>query len=195
MNGGGALLALLLRAAALLPAAVGAPDVLARRDLGHGPAGGDAGHAIVDQRVAVVRLGKIVGDLLQHPRLGLLAGLGLQAEHHPFALHPLAFEGEVEMPFLDRLARVLARVGDPAALVPQHHRAAAIFALGDGAFEIAVVERMVLGAHRQAVLAGIEARALWAPPSSSARRRARAGNPSAAARRRASGRRSCRPCP
>src|SRR6059058_5807729 len=64
----------------------------------------------------------------------------------------------MEMALLDRLARVLARVGDPPPLVPKHHRPAAIFALGDGAFEVAVIERMVLGPHRKAVLARVEAR-------------------------------------
>ena len=155
----------LLRAPALLAAAVGAPDVLPDRNFGHRPPGRHAGHAIVDERIAVVGLSIAVGDLLEHPRLGLLAGLRLQAEHHPFALHPLTLEREVEMAFLDRLARVLARVGDPPALVPQHHRPAAIFALGNGALKRAIVERMVLGPHRQPVLAGVQARPLGNRPA------------------------------
>src|SRR5437868_11613709 len=61
------------------------------------------------------------------------------------------------MAFFDGLAWVLARLGNPPPLVPQHHRPATIFALGDRAFEAAVVERMVLGAHREALLVGIEA--------------------------------------
>ena len=65
-----------LCAAAFLAATVRAPDVLSDRDLGHGPPGRHAGHAAVDQRVAVARIGEVVGDLLEHPRLGLLAGLG-----------------------------------------------------------------------------------------------------------------------
>src|SRR5512146_1857446 len=69
------------------------------------------------------------------------------------------------MAFLDRLARVLARIGYPAPDIPQHHRAAAVFALGDGAFECAVVERVILGPHRQAVLAGVEARAFRHRPA------------------------------
>src|SRR6185369_2973894 len=156
---------LALRPSALLPAAIGFPDVLARGDLGHRPAGGHAGHAIVYQRIAIVRVGKVVCDLLQHPRLRLLAGLRLQAEHHPLALHAVAFEGEVEVPLFDGLAGVLARIRDPAPLVPQHHRAAAIFALGDRAFESAVVQGMVLGAHRQPVLARVQARAFRNRPA------------------------------
>ena len=68
---------LFLGAPALLAASVRFPHVLAGRDLGHRPAGGDTGHAIVDQRIAIVGFSEIVGDLFQHPRLGLLAGLGL----------------------------------------------------------------------------------------------------------------------
>src|SRR3954451_14161440 len=68
------------------------------------------------------------------------------------------------MTFLDGLARILARFRDPAALVPQHHRAAPIFALWDRAFEPAIVERMVLGAHGKPILAGIETRPLGYPP-------------------------------
>src|SRR5689334_23351166 len=71
----------------------------------------------------------------------------------------------MEMAFLDRLAWVLARVGNPPPLIPQHHGAAAIFPFGDGPFEPAVVERMILGPHRQAVFARIEARPLGHGPA------------------------------
>src|SRR5262249_12973123 len=106
-----------------------------------------------------------VGDFLQHPRLSLFAGARFKAEHHPFALHPLAFEREVEVTLLNRLSRVLARRGDPAADVPQHDRAATIFTPGNCALEIAVIERMVLGPHREALLVRIEARALRNRPA------------------------------
>jgi hypothetical protein len=147
-----------LAATAFLAAAAGAPDISAARDLGHGAPCGHAGYAIVDQRVPVAGFGIIVGDLLEHPWLGFLAGFGLQSEHDPFALHPLAFEGKVQMPFLDRLARILTRVGDPAALVPQHDGPSAIFAGGDRPLEIAIIEGMVLGAHCKALFVRVEAR-------------------------------------
>src|SRR4029079_16730907 len=97
-------------AAALLTAAVRAPHVLARRDLRHRPAGGDAGRALVDERVAMLGIRIFVGDLLEHPRLAALALAGVEPEQHPFSLHALALEREVEMAFLDRLARVLVRM-------------------------------------------------------------------------------------
>jgi hypothetical protein len=65
------------RAAALLTAAVRAPHVRATGDLRHGAIGGHAGDAGVDQRVAIVRIGEVVGDLLEHPRLRLFAGARL----------------------------------------------------------------------------------------------------------------------
>src|SRR5206468_6850761 len=49
--------------------------------------------------------------------------------------------------------------------VPQHDRAAAIFALRDRPLEGAIVERMVLGTHGKAVFARIEARALGHRPA------------------------------
>src|SRR3546814_9475080 len=44
--------------------------------------------------------------------------------------------------------RALAFDRRPGAAVPQHHAAAAIFALGDHAFEVGIGHGMVFGAHR-----------------------------------------------
>ena len=65
---------------------------------------------------------------------------------------------EMEVPLLKRLGHVLARVGIVTPLVPQHHRSAAISTRGDRAFEAAIVERMILGADRQAIVLGIDRR-------------------------------------
>ena len=110
-------------------------------------------------------LGILIGDLLQHPWLGLLARAGLEAEHHPFALHSLTLEREMEVALFDRLARVLAGLGDPAPAIPQHHRAAAIFALWDSAFKGAVIQRVILGAHGEALVVRVEAGALGNRPA------------------------------
>ncbi len=71
----------------------------------------------------------------------------------------------MEVAFLDRFHRVLARIGDPGPQVPQHHRSAAIFALGDDPLEIAIVERMILGTHGEAVFARVQARPLGHGPA------------------------------
>jgi hypothetical protein len=48
-----------------------------------------------------------------------------------------------------------ALLGRPVAAIPQHHRAAAVLALGDGALEVAIVERMILDLHGQAAIGRI----------------------------------------
>src|SRR5262245_65139490 len=69
------------------------------------------------------------------------------------------------MAFLERLPRVLVRMRDPSALVPQHHGAAAIFARGDSSFEVAVIEWVVLGPHGEALLVRVKARTLGDRPA------------------------------
>ena len=65
-------------------------------------------------------------------------------------------EDELELALGEPRFRVADRL--PGALVPEHHRAAAILALGNGAFEIAIVERVVLDMHRQALVLRVVAR-------------------------------------
>jgi hypothetical protein len=66
-------------------------------------------------------------------------------------------------------------VGRPSAAIPDHHGAAAILALGDGALERVVFDRMVLDVDREALFVGIEAwpagdAQLFITPSSSSRK-------------------------
>src|SRR5207244_5962056 len=46
------------------------------------------------------------------------------------------------------------------AAIPQEHGAAAVLALRNHALEVTVLHRVVFGLHRQALVAGVEARAL-----------------------------------
>ena len=85
------------------------------------------------------------------PRLGLRR----TRCQRPLSRAPVEREGEVAL--RQPLARIAVR--HPAAAVPDDHRAAAVFALGDVALEIQIGERMVLGAHRQPLLAQRQARA------------------------------------
>ncbi len=59
------------------------------------------------------------------------------------------------------LGETLVGIADrrPAAAIPHDHRAATILAPRDIAFEVQVLDRMILGAHREALLAQREARA------------------------------------
>ena len=53
----------------------------------------------------------------------------------------------------------------PVPLVPEHHRTAAIFTLGDRAFKTGIGQGMVLGPHRQPLVIGIEAGPLGHGPA------------------------------
>ena len=55
----------------------------------------------------------------------------------------------MEVTFGQGRTRILAGDRFPCSVVPQHDGAAAILALGDGALEPGIVERMVLGPHSQ----------------------------------------------
>ena len=109
----------------------------------------------------------------QEPVRVRLPRIGLHAHEMPLALQLLAGQVELEMSFL--VAERGIEVGRPRALVPDHHRAAAVLAFGDDAFEAAIVERMVLGRDGQPLLAGDRlgpsgTAQLFSTPSSSSRK-------------------------
>src|SRR5690606_31802992 len=107
-------------------------------DLGHGATGADALHELL-QHVAPRRLFALLAVLDHQPVLALLAVPGAHAHQRPLALEPLSGEPEDDLAFLEPLVEVAD--GFPGAAIPQHDRAAAILALGDGAFEAAIGER------------------------------------------------------
>ena len=101
--------------------------------------------------------GELVAVLDQQP-VGALAAVAivLHPHQHPAAMQPLALEDEFEVALGERFLGRAPPFGLPVAAVPELDRAAAILALGDGAFEIAIVERMVFDLDRQALVVGIE---------------------------------------
>ena len=129
--------------------------------------------------------GELVGRLDQQPRLLPFARALAHAHQMPVALELLAVQFEIEMALLHALVRIVFR--RPGAAVPDHHGAAAVLALRDGAFEFVVFDRMILDVDGEPLVARHEARARASPPSSSSRRRVRAADRNAAASRRASG--------
>jgi hypothetical protein len=108
-----------------------------------------------DLRIAWLA-GKFVLRLEQEPRLGLLARLGPDSYQMPLSLEPAAVEREGEVAFAEPVLRV--ELGRPRPTIPHDHRAAAVFAFRDVAFEREVVERMILGAHGEPLLPGRERR-------------------------------------
>ena len=143
----------------------------AEGDLLQGPSRGDR-LGILQKRVLVALVGELVAMLDQQPVCAAILTIGatattlvavpLHAHQHPAAMQTLALEDEFQVAFLQPLVRVA--LGQPVAAIPELHRAAAILAFGNGALEVAVVERMVLDLDRQPLDRRIERRALGHRP-------------------------------
>ena len=67
----------------------------------------------------------------------------------------VAMQGEFQVALLEA---ALGIIGFPEAAIPQLHGAAAILVVRDGAFEIAVIQRVILDLDRQPLVVGIERR-------------------------------------
>src|SRR4051812_31463738 len=104
----------------------------------------------------------LVVALYQQPRRAIL--LAARARQDPRAVELLALEAKMQPPLAQRRdwIRILRR---PDALVPEEHLARAVLLFRDHAFELAVLKRMVFGLHGEALVAGIEARALRYRPA------------------------------
>ncbi len=126
---------------------------LAARDLRHAASRGD-GFILVQDVVGLALFGVLIVVLDQEP-VGALAACAVVAHphQHPAAMQLVAMQGEFQVAFLEALFGI---VGFPITTVPELHGAAAILALRNRAFEIAVVERMVLDLDRQPLVVRIE---------------------------------------
>lgn len=96
--------------------------------------------------------------MLDQQPIGALAALAIvaHAHKHEAAVQALAFEGELEVALGKRLFRALLSLRLPIAAIPQHDRAAAILAFRNRAFEVAIIERMILDLDGQALVVRIE---------------------------------------
>jgi hypothetical protein len=95
--------------------------------------------------------------LTQRSPESITSPASLHAHKVPTTFQPLAMELEVEATFL-AAARCVAR-RRPGSPVPEHHCAAAIFALRNRAFEGALGEGMILDMNGEPLVRRIEARA------------------------------------
>src|SRR5262249_31406646 len=86
----------------------------------------------------------------------LLPGTGMDAHEVPAPPELLTLQREVELTLLQSVVWIPLRM--PVAAVPDQHRAAAVFALGNGPLERVVLDRMILHLDREPLLAGNEAR-------------------------------------
>src|SRR5581483_7337071 len=77
---------------------------------------------------------------------------GTHAHQGPFTTELLAFEEQVQFAFAQGANGIvstdLIRTG-----VPDHDRSSTVIALGNSAFEVSVIERMVLDLHRESAVA------------------------------------------
>ncbi len=98
--------------------------------------------------------GEFVAMLDQEP-VGPLAPVAVvaHAHQHPAATKLVAVQREFQIALLESFFGI---VRYPIATVPELHRAAAILALRNGAFEIAVIQRMIFHLHRQPLVVRIE---------------------------------------
>src|SRR5262245_62510188 len=92
----------------------------------------------------------------QQPVVAFLAGAAMHAHQVPAAVKLLAFERERQMALIKALVRIVFRL--PAAAIPDHDRAAAIFALRDRTFELVVLDRVVFHLYGKALLTRNQAR-------------------------------------
>ena len=101
--------------------------------------------------------------MLDQQPIGALAAIAVvpHPHQHPAAMQLLAVQGELQVALFEAALGIVAL---PIAAVPELHRAAAILALRDRAFEVAVVERMILDLDREALVVRIERRSLGHRP-------------------------------
>jgi hypothetical protein len=105
-----------------------------------------------------------VAALDQEPvRAPAVARLPPHPHQMPAAAQLVAREPERQIALRERRVRIVERL--PRAAIPHEHRAAAVLALRDHAFERGVLERMVLGLDRHAAVARDEARTLRNRPA------------------------------
>ena len=128
---------------------------LALRDLRHRPSRGH-GAILLQDVVGLAFFGVFVAVLDQEP-VGALAAVAvaLHSHQHPASVQLVAVQDEFQVALLEA---ALGIIGFPSAAIPQHDGAAAVFAFRNGAFEIAVIQRMVLDLDREPLVVRIERR-------------------------------------
>src|SRR5947208_2227707 len=99
--------------------------------------------------------------MLDEQPVGALAAgpVAAHADQDPAAVEPPALEREFEIALFQGCFGALRALRLPIAAVPQLDRAAAILALGDGALEVAIVERVILDLDGEPLVMGIQGRA------------------------------------
>src|SRR5262245_31012707 len=129
---------------------------LAGRDLIHCSPGSNR-LVLGEQSIALALTFITVPMFDQQPIIALaMRAVIAHAHEHPTSAQFLAGEGEFELTLAECLIDSAIALLGPEAPIPQHDRAAAIFAFRDGPLEVTVVQRVVFHFDSQALVGGIE---------------------------------------
>src|SRR6185312_11094668 len=99
--------------------------------------------------------GELILRLDQQPRVGFFTTLRPNADQVPTTLQTMACQHKFQMTFLQGLARVPDRL--PWTLVPHDHCAGTVLAARNIAFEIQIIDRVILGLNGEPFLTDHEA--------------------------------------
>ena len=132
----------------------------ARRDLVHRSARGDRG-ILVQNPVLFSFARELIAMLDQKPIYPLFAFSLAHPGQNPAAVKFLTLQGEVQLAFPICALSILAI---PMAAIPDHYGATAVLAFWDRAFKVTVIQRMVFDLDREALVVGVEGRALGDGP-------------------------------
>jgi hypothetical protein len=101
--------------------------------------------------------------VLDQEPVGALAAVAVafHPHQHPTAVQLVAVQREFQVALLEAAIGI---IGFPDAAIPQHDGAAAILVVRDGAFEIAVVQRVILDLDREPLVVRDRATVLASPP-------------------------------
>ena len=132
------------------------PPSFAVGNLLHRAAGGD--RAILAEHGLAARVRGVCVAMLDQQPIGALAAELIAAHAHqdPTALELVTLQREFQIARLQCVLGAFHALGNPEAAVPQHDGAAAVLTLRNRAFEVAVVERMILHFHGQALVGRIQ---------------------------------------
>lgn len=132
-------------------------SALAGGNLLHGTAGGNRGVILLQDRFTIVFDRERIVVFDQQPICPLAAvAIIAHAHQHEAAVQALALQGELEVAFCQRLLRALISFRFPIAPIPEHDRAAAVLTFRNGAFEVAIVQRVILDLDCQPLVVRVE---------------------------------------